>query len=558
MAVLQVVEGLTPGQLFRIDGDEAVLGRHPDCDVVLDVGAISRRHARIILDGGDYYVEDLGSRNGTLVNDEVIESPRRLEENDRVKICDLSFTFHRDAPVPESGLRLEDPPTAAALLVDDANSSSIMSKLDVSVSHSGLRMSVNPETKLRAIIEISENLGKALSLDQVLAKTLDSLFKIFVQADRGFVVLQDRDTGNLIPRAVKHRREGNDESPRISKTIVRQAMDSREAILSADAENDSRFNMSQSIADFHIRSMMCAPLIDSDGNSIGVIQIDTLDQRNRFATDDLDVLAGVSRQASLAVDNANLHDAALRQQAIERELKLARQVQQSFLPDTSPEVAGYSFFDFYEPAQRVGGDYFDYVELPGGRVGVVLADVSGKGIAAALLMAKLSSEVRFALVTETCPAAAIKRVNASLVAQGLDDRFVTLVLALLDTTSHRLTLVNAGHMAPLLRHATGDVEEIGEEASGIPLGIDDEFEYESVEVELAAGDMLSMFTDGISEAMSPDGSLYGLERLRKRVTQHVTDVPALGAAILDDVRKFVRNRPQSDDMCIACVGRNLA
>ena len=126
MAVLQVVEGLTPGQLFRIDGDEAVLGRHPDCDVVLDVGAISRRHARIILDGGDYYVEDLGSRNGTLVNDEVIESPRRLEENDRVKICDLSFTFHRDAPVPESGLRLEDPPTAAALLVDDANSSSIL------------------------------------------------------------------------------------------------------------------------------------------------------------------------------------------------------------------------------------------------------------------------------------------------------------------------------------------------------------------------------------------------------------------------------------------------
>ena len=316
--------------------------------------------------------------------------------------------------------------------------------------------------------------------------------------------------------------EANAKIERTIKEIVTQAMDLREAILSADAENDSRFNMSQSIADFHIRSMMCAPLIDSDGNSLGVIQIDTLDQRNRFAAEDLDVLAGVSRQASLAVDNANLHETAMQQQAIERELHLARQVQQSFLPDECPEIASYSFFDFYEPAQRVGGDYFDYVELPNNRVAVVLADVSGKGIAAALLMAKLSSEMRISLLTESCPAVAVGRVNASLASQGLDDRFVTLVLALLDTSTHRLTLVNAGHMPPLLRHASGDVEEVGEEATGIPLGIDEDFEYESTDFDLAAGDMLSMFTDGISEAMSPEGDLYGLERLRERVAQQVS------------------------------------
>jgi serine phosphatase RsbU (regulator of sigma subunit) len=445
----------------------------------------------------------------------------------------------------------------SATLVDDATSSSIMSKLDVSIGQTGLRMAVNPETKLRAIIEISENLGRATSLDQVLAKILDSLFKIFVQADRGFVVLKDQETGKLIPRAVKHRREGNDESPRISKTIVSQAMESREAILSADAENDARFNMSQSIADFHIRSMMCAPLIDSDGNSLGVIQIDTLDQRNRFATDDLDVLAGVSRQAALAVDNVNLHVAAMQQQATERELQLARQVQQSFLPDRFPQIAHYSFYDFYEPAQRVGGDYFDYVELPENRVAVVLADVSGKGIAAALLMAKLSSEMRIGLLTESDPATAVGRVNASLASQGLDDRFVTLVLAMLDTTNHRLTLVNAGHMPPLLRHASGEVEEVSEATTGIPLGIDEDFQYESTELDFAAGDMLSMFTDGISEAMSPEGDLYGLDRLRQRVQEDVADVPALGASILEDVRQFVRNRPQSDDMCITCVGRDL-
>ena len=149
------------------------------------------------------------------------------------------------------------------------------------------------------------------------------------------------------------------------------------------------------------------------------------------------MLASVASQAAIAVDNAQLHENALKQQAVERDLELAHKVQRGLLPARPPQLAGYHFFDFYEPANQVGGDYYDYIELPGGRLAVVLADVSGKGVSAALLMAKLSGEVRYCLASEPTPAAAMNRINASFSRSGWDDRFVTFVLAVLDAEAAR-------------------------------------------------------------------------------------------------------------------------
>jgi sigma-B regulation protein RsbU (phosphoserine phosphatase) len=218
-------------------------------------------------------------------------------------------------------------------------------------------------------------------------------------------------------------------------------------------------------------------------------------------------------------------------------------------------LAGYHFFDFYEPANQVGGDYYDYVELPNNRLAVVLGDVSGKGVSAALLMAKLSGEVRYCLASEPDPAAAMSRINASFSRSGWQDRFVTFVLAVLDANSHELTLVNAGHMAPLLRHGKGNVEPIGGDQTGLPLGVDADFEYQSHTRRVAPGDFLALFTDGISEAMNGAGELYGLDRLRDRLAVDVAPAAELGRMILDDVRRFVGSQPQSDDMCLACFGR---
>lgn len=558
MACLQVLKGLNPGQLFPLDGEKFILGRHPDCDIVLDVGAVSRQHAQIVRENSAYFVEDLHSRNGTLVNGRAIDARYQLQENDRVKICDLLFTFHHGRPGDVAAGRKPNDSDVALVVDDDetfAAPSTIMSKVDVSISDSGFRMAVRPEAKLRALLEITNNLSKTLSLDAVLPKLLDSLFKIFIQADRGLIVLREGEGKPLQLKAVRHRRPEAEDTVRISRTIVNQAMNSKEAILSADAASDARFDMSQSIADFRIRSLMCCPLIDSDGNALGVIQIDTVDQRSRFRQDDLEVLASVARQAATVIENANLHEAALRQERVERDLELAHQVQRGILPPGPPKIDGYEFYDCYESALQLGGDYYDYVELPGKRLAIVVADVAGKGIPAALLMAKLSADVRYCLASEPDLVVAVNRINSVISAGGWTDRFVTCAIAVLNLVEHEVTLVNAGHLPPLLRHFDGRVQPIGEERTGIPLGIDSDFLYEKTQMQLLPGDTMVLFTDGVSEAMNDDGHLFGIARIKEELAKPIGSVNALGKHVLESVREFVGRRAQSDDICVAAFGR---
>jgi len=556
MAVLRTIKGLSPGQLFTLDGDRTILGRHPDCDVVLEVGAVSRQHAQILKVGNEYLVEDLQSRNGTFVNEQFVRGRQKLANNDQLRICDMVFAFQTGSPEVAITSRQTDEP--ATMMLDDGgmgSGSTIMSKLDVSTGRDGLRLTVNPEVKLKALLQFGQDLGRAVALNDVLLKLLDSLFTIFLQADRGFVILKDPDSGRLIPKAVKHRREHELGQIRVSRTILNEVMSSKEAILSADAANDARFDMSESIVDFHIHSMMCAPLIGSSGQVLGAIQIDTLEPRQRFTVDDLELLASVAAQAAISVENAQLHEIAVQEELLEKELVLAHKVQRGFLPAGPPPLPGYEFFDFYRPANRLGGDYFDYVHLPGGRLAVVLADVSGKGMSAALLMAKLSAEVRYCLVSEPCPAAAIGRLNTVFCEGRWEDRFITLVAGVLDPDRHTVTIVNAGHLLPLWRRSKGDVEAIGQDTGGLPLGVDADGEYPQFTIELGAGDTLLFYSDGLPDAMNDAGQFYGGPRLQDQLRAAVEGVAALGEHLLDDVRRFVGNRAQSDDICLTCFGR---
>jgi len=550
---------MTPGKLFSLSGEKMILGRHPECDIVLDVGAVSRQHAVVVRSNNDFYVEDLKSRNGTFVNGELVQGRHKLHENDRLKVCDIVLVFHVGAPSPrDTPQALTNDDSSRATFIDDTaekSSATIMSSFDVDSSNSGLQISINPELKLQAVLEITRNLATTIDLNLVLNKVLDSLFKIFIQADRGFVVLKDPASDALIPKAVKYRRGDDSESIRISRTIVNQAMNTREAILSADAAGDSRFDGSQSIADFRIRSMMCAPLIDTTGTVLGVLQIDTLDQRSRFQPGDLDVLAGVAFQAAFAIENSQLHDVALKKQAFERDLDLAHKVQQGLLPDSSPEIPGYEFVDFYEAANQIGGDYYDYIPLPGDRMAVVLGDVAGKGMPAALLMAKLSAEVRFSFAAGGTAVEGINRLNAAFSRGDWEDRFVTLVAVVLDPSKSEATVVNAGHMAPYVRHSDGKLDKVGEETKGMPLGVAAGIEFEQSTIKLVPGDVLTLFTDGITEAMDAQNRLYGHERLEKQIVASKDGANSTGKIILDDVNRFVGNRPQSDDRCLICVGR---
>lgn len=546
MGFLIAKNGPQAGSRFPLEGELAVLGRHPDCDIVLDDGAVSRHHAQVVRRGTQFIVEDLNSRNGTFVNNQLVRQGQQLAPGDEIRICDLSFTFHDGSSTSEGH--------PIAVLVDDEAESTIMSKLDLSSDGSVFRLETSPEVKLKALLEISRSLSRTLSLDQVLPQVLESLFVIFVQADRGLIVLQD-EQGNLISRWTKARHEEDERTIRLSRTVVRQVMSSRQAILSADAATDQRFDMSQSVSDFRIRSMICAPLIDSKGEAFGVLQIDTLDRKKRFQPGDLEVLASVAAQASTAIENAKLHESILKQRDMERDLALARQVQQRFLPSRSPMLPGYEFFDYYRPANQVGGDYFDYVELGHDRLVIVISDVVGHNLAAALLMAKFSATLRFALASEPTLGGALARTNQTLFRDDLDDCFVTIVLAELNTKTGQLTIANAGHNPPLLCTPEGQVVELAERVVGVPLLVRPDWEYDQMSIQLNSDSTVLFYTDGLSELNNPLGELFGIERIRKTLSEGGS-AEVTGRTMLETAEKFANGRTIADDMCLVLLSRH--
>lgn len=578
MAVLEVLKGKNSGQFVKVQSERTVFGRHPHCQVVLENAAVSRYHAQIVDVHGDFFVEDLRSRNGTHVNDSLVEGRRELKDDDVIRVCDFAFRFHLTAPsdskllkpgaMLEDGLKVgpsgmfensaEAPPNdnddGAEGQLDsksDDDRSSIISTLDAGSSSSDLRLNVKPETKLKAILEITKVLAGSLGISQVLDKTLEGLFRIFQQADEGFIMLREEQKKKLVVKATKTRHKTDaDDQVHVSMTIVRKALETSEGILSANALEDSRFRASESLSSLRIRSMICAPLVSRELGPLGVIQITTNDVGAQFRNEDLDLLISVAMQVALAVENAYLYQNALKQRDLERDLDFATQVQLGFLPHSRPKLPGYEFADYYEPAQRVGGDYFDYIQLPHGRVAVALADVAGKGVPAALLMARLYSAVRYHLISQPDAAAAMTGLNADISTSGLGHRFITCLIVIIDPESNQLTLVNAGHLSPLRRSPTGQVVPIGVVESGMPLGILADQKFQQTKYDLQPGESWLVFTDGVTEAMRSPKEIYGNKRLSEFFAKAPSNIDATVKAVVVDVEAFVEGRPQSDDICM--------
>ncbi len=573
MAFLHVIKGSRPGQVLELRGERMILGRHPSCEIVLDNAAVSRQHAQILNRRGSFFLEDLRSRNRTYLNGTPIDARTPLNDADEVTICDIVLQFfyarkeestdESTAGRPTSAPSRDDPHATRATgsvpqpdPQDDSpeQSSSIITTMDAK-SAGSMRLGVKPEVKLRAILEMSNTLARTLKLDDVLQSLLDGLFKVFPQADSGFVMLAAGEDRQSIVKASLARGGDATGSVRMSNTILRTAMESGEAILSADALEDSRFDASESLAGLGIRSMICVPLMNKDGKALGAIQLQTQSLRQQFTQSDLDVLVSVGSQAILAIENARLHEDLLRRSDIERELRFATQVQLGFLPDRRPDPPGYEFFDYYEPAERVGGDYFDYIELNDGRIVIGLADVAGKGIPAALLMARLYSSVRLHLFSQPTPAKALSALNTEIHAQGMGHRFVTFVLLTLDPVRHELSIANAGHLPPIIRAGDGKTYSLGRTESGMPLGIKAEQEYRELKLALDPGTSVVVYTDGITEAMNAANELFGRVRLEQFVSSVSGSSEDLTKAIVTEVDRFCGTRPQRDDMCLVCLRR---
>jgi serine phosphatase RsbU (regulator of sigma subunit) len=335
-------------------------------------------------------------------------------------------------------------------------------------------------------------------------------------------------------------------------------METGQAILSEDASADAQFDMSQSIADCKIRSMVVAPLTGNVGGpALGVIQLDTQDRFKKFTQDDLRLLIAVAVQAGVAIENARMHESLVERAELERDLELATRVQKSFLPQKFPQIAGYDFFAQYESAKEVGGDYYDFIPLQNNRLGVMIGDVAGKGVPAALLMAKVSSDARFCTLTEPTLSAAVGRLNDYMQEAGLLDRFVTFTACVLDLGANSVTVANAGHNLPIVYRAATKTFEDGctTDQTGFPLGVVEGVTYECNTFVLGPGDCVVLFTDGVSESKNREEKDFGNDGILATLKVGPMTPPAMGKRLVEAVHKHATGRKPHDDMTVVTFGR---
>jgi phosphoserine phosphatase RsbU/P len=555
MASLIVLQGGPKNRRIKLEpGNEFTIGRVEPCDIFIPSQAASKRHAKIVRSGDTYSIVDLDSKNKTYVNEQKIEpnEPVPLNDNDTIRICNWIFLF-RQKPLP-----------TLVVVRDDSEESD--STVHASVDRDSQQQALEAQSseRLRALLEIGKALGRMLKEAELLGLIADTLFDVFKKADRCFVIFPDEASGKLVSRVTRTRPSNPDINASFSRTIVQQVLDSGKALLYDDVQRaDGPAAQANSVSESKIRSVMCAPLPGPEGAVSGLIALDSQDRNKTFTQDDLTLLIGVANQAALALENAQLHQLAVKAAVHKQDMQNAWNVQRSLLPDTVPEVPGYQFFTFYQPAQNVGGDYYDFIPMAANRLGIVIGDVAGKGMAAALLMAKLSAQAVYCMLSSPDIAQAIGRLNEQLLWAGMVSKFVTLVAGVLDPRQHRVSFVNAGHQSPLVfRKQAGSLEAAATQAkSGFPLGMIDGAQYELIPIELDPGDCVLIFTDGITEAYSPENELFGLERVHRAVLDHPGDDPEsftpeqIGQRVIDAVQKFLGGQEQNDDIALVCFGR---
>lgn len=569
MAHLEIIKGDRVGRIAELDEDRMVIGRHPTSQIVLENAAVSRQHAQVSRSRhGAFLVQDLRSRNGTIVNGSSVKVPTELSDGDEIRVCDVVFRFHADSPTDSDSVshaESQAPATPASnpratieINVPEENQpnisepgqSTILSKM--SVASTALRLDVRSEQKLRAVLRLASAVANVLDLKNVLAAALDALFELFPQADEGFVILRHPTSGDLRVEAARQRTP-SDTSVRVSRTIVNHVLDEGEAVLSADASKD--WDEAESVSQARLRSMMCVPLLGKGDVRRGMIQLASRGLASQFKQEDLDVFVSVASQVALAVENSYLYEELVRQRDLDRELAFATQVQMGFLPKERPNIPGYEFYDYYEAALSIGGDYFDYLTLPDGQVVFSLGDVAGKGIAAALLMARLCSAARYHVLSQPNIAAALAELNKEITGGGLGHRFITFILASLDPNTGRVTMSNAGHLQPIVRRANGEVEILSAELSGMPLGVVSDQEFDQIDVELGPGDSIYLYTDGVTEAMNNERKLFRTDGVAKFLESAPRTLEDTVEGLVVDVERFTGGSRQADDMCIVGVQR---
>jgi serine phosphatase RsbU (regulator of sigma subunit) len=506
---------------YEFDQAEIVIGRGANAAVVIADARVSRQHARIVRRDGQWWVEDLGTRNGTLLNGAAMTAAAHLAPGDRLEIGGAVLRIMGQAAE-----------ATGAAAPDAASTAASRSSETAGIGRDALRM--------RAINQIHQALAGSLTLTELLDLILARCFDV-LGPEEGAIMLRGAD-GSVYHAAQRRAGPGDGVVP-VPRRLVDEVLGKGKPALVVDAAYDDRFAGSNSVLTTGIRSILAAPLIDAEG-SLGLITLSSRLAVRTFAAADLDMLVSIAAAAALRVRNVALAEALAARRVVEHELALAHDVQMSMLPRPLPPRADVQLAAQLTPAREIGGDLSDFV-VDGDRLWFIVADVAGKSIAAALYMAIVKTLFR----ATACAGADIEevagRMNRELARDNDRMMFVTAAMGSLDLVSGALALVDAGHNPALIFPGRLDVPK------GMALGVVADAAYAAVRLTINRGTTLVLYTDGLTDARNTAGEMFGEPRLHAAIAAAAAEAPeALVAQVIGAVEGFAAGAPPDDDLTL--------
>lgn len=543
-----------------VDGRPAVLalksgtnriGRGPHNDIILLDRSLSREHAEILVEKEQVTIQDLGSSNGTRVNGNLIRGPTTIRPGDSIR-CGHQEILLRPGPASVETLRSGRVMDSTVAPLADPTDVTTGEGLNVEEARQHLKISTAvAHALLSAVTEAGQLLVAAGPLEDVFERVLDLVTRV-VPARRVLLLTSGTTGGEPVVRAARPPEEVLARRLVLSRTIVATVMEERRSLLLNDALHDPRFAGKDSVIGQNLRSAMVAPLFDNQ-KVIGLLYADTDALESAYDRDHLRAFTLLANLIAIKITNTHLLEAQRDKERMEQELAAAVQVQKSMLPARLPAVAGYALAARQVPCEQVAGDLYDVTRLEDGRVALVLGDVSGKGMGAALLMSNVMACLRVLYQEQLPLGTLVERLHKELFQSSDESYFVTAFLGMLDPRTHRLEYVNAGHNAPFLLDSGGGQRTLP--ATGVPLGLLDGSTWEVESVEIPPGALLCVFSDGIPEARI-GSEFYGDERLLESVVERRSQpLESVGEGILFDLCHFLGECRPGDDITLLLARR---
>jgi sigma-B regulation protein RsbU (phosphoserine phosphatase) len=554
MAILYIYPEGGVSTKEALEAECASIGRARDNTIVLADSHCSSYHAFFERGDQGYLIRDAGSKNGTVVNGRRIKGPVALAEGDEILLGSTTVLYDRprrprvtivDSPAKEaeSGTSIPFRTILDQTTAPDKKTTSFVGAQDLREAN----------RILQVVIRVSETLVAHKPLQDLLEDILN-LVEANLPMDQCVIMLQAGDQGQLETRAARIRGAwSRDGEIQVSRSIVDMAHERHLAVLISDTAADPRANLNDSIIDKKIRSALCVPIGDEE-NVIGVLYADRHEMSGSFEAADLRLLTLLASTAAVKIQQARQVEELVQAQKLKRELELAAEIWRGLLPQTLPACEGFGMAARAVPCLQVGGDYYDFMGIGPGRIGVTVADVSGKGVGAALLMASLRAWLRVELLHGNDLAAMASKLDGFVQESSDTHTFITFFFAELDRETGAIRFVNAGHNPPFILGRDGVARDLP--ATGLGLGMLPGRLYEVGTAAVGPGEILVLYTDGITESRNPKGEEFGAERLAEIVrSEREKDAPTIVDAVFRGLAEFAGCGGPYDDRTLVVVKR---